>query len=346
MSYKKFQTYFFVTVLSLSLLLTLIVFEPYVVLLAFGGVLAIISKPIFDRLRTWFKGDGLAAFITVFCVTVIILFPLAYVSTSLVSEIIDLVSNFKTGIDSKSIIDLLQRLLPESAHRHIPTIISGAKDILESSKNDLLNKGFSFFSDFFTAILGFFVVMISGYYLLKDGTHLKKEVLLLSPLGDEYDELVVHRIGVTVRAVMGGVVVIALIKAVVAGLVFWIAGVPAPSFWGAMTGFAAFIPVVGSALVTVPVALYLFFIGKIGAAVALLIVSVLVIGTIDNFLQPKLVQSKTNIHPLLILLSILGGIKFYGFAGFILGPVTLAITVVLIDIFKKEFKGYIENIQE
>jgi len=96
--------------------------------------------------------------------------------------------------------------------------------------------------------------------------------------------------------------------------------------------------------VTVPAIIYLLLIGKIGSAIGLSIVSFGIIGTIDNFLQPKLVEQKTNIHPLLILLSILGGLQFYGFAGFILGPLTLAVTMALIDIYKKEFRGYLEKV--
>jgi len=71
---------------------------------------------------------------------------------------------------------------------------------------------------------------------------------------------------------------------------------------------------------------------------------VTLIGTIDNFIQPIIVQSKTKIHPLLVLLSILGGFKFYGVAGFILGPLTLAVTMALLDIYKRDFKHYIQNV--
>jgi predicted PurR-regulated permease PerM len=343
MSYRKFQTYFFITVLSLSLLLTLAVFQSYLVLLAFGGVLAVISRPLFWRFQALFKGEGMPAFLTILCVSLIFLLPLAYLSTVLVAEILDVISGIRVGIASEGVVQALQNWLPVSVHQHIPTIIDGANNFLQSAKDGLFQGGLGVFSDAFKVVLGFFVVMISGYYLLKDGARLKKEILLLSPLGDDYDELVIERVALTVRAVMGGMLVIAVVKAVVAGLTFWIAGVPAPSFWGAMTGMSAFIPVVGSALVTVPIALYLLFVGKIGAAIAITIVSVLIIGTIDNFLQPKLVQSKTSIHPLLILLSILGGIQFYGFSGFILGPLTLSVSVVLIDIFKKEFRRYLEK---
>ncbi|MEA3249723.1 MAG: AI-2E family transporter, partial [Patescibacteria group bacterium] len=169
------------------------------------------------------------------------------------------------------------------------------------------------------------------------------KLLAMSPLADEYDELVFNKLSIAVRAVMGGVLIMGIIKGILAGVFFWVFGVPAPLFWGLLTGIASFIPIVGSALVTVPAVIYLILTGHLLAAVGLLAVSVAIIGTVDNFLQPKLVESKTKIHPLLILLSILGGLKFFGFAGFILGPLTLAVTLALVDIYEKEFKHYIEQ---
>jgi predicted PurR-regulated permease PerM len=114
-------------------------------------------------------------------------------------------------------------------------------------------------------------------------------------------------------------------------------------FWGTMTGLASFLPIFGSALITVPMVIYLFMTGHIGAAIGLGVVGLAIIGTIDNLLQPILVESVTRIHPLLILLSILGGFQFYGFTGFILGPLTLAVTMALLDIYKREFKNYAEH---
>ncbi|MBU1915759.1 AI-2E family transporter, partial [Patescibacteria group bacterium] len=137
--------------------------------------------------------------------------------------------------------------------------------------------------------------------------------------------------------------IMGIIKGILAGFFFWLFGLPAPLFWGVMTGIASFVPIFGISLTTIPAAIYLFLTGNIIGGAALLIISVTIIGTIDNFLQPKLVESKTKIHPLLILLAILGGLQFYGFSGFILGPLTLAVTMALFSIYEKEFRRYLEN---
>jgi predicted PurR-regulated permease PerM len=343
MSYKKFQVYFFITVLTMSGILTLMVFRPYLTLLAFGGVLAIISRPVYMRLLRYLKSEAAAAFLTVICMSLAMLLPSAFFFASLSAELLSAFSDLKGYFDGTSVLQVAEKYLPASIHGQIPEMLNEAARMIRSIAEALSNNLLEFFSNLFGIVFGGVVVLISAYYLLKDGSKIKMSLLALSPLGDEYDEIVLRKVIIAVSAVMNGTLVIGLVKGVLAGIFFWMFGIPAPLFWGTMTGFASFIPVFGSAIVTVPAVLYLLLIGRIGAAIGLFAVSVLLIGVIDNFLQPKLVESKTNIHPLLILLSILGGIKFYGFAGFILGPLTLAVLMAFIDIYEKEFRQYLQD---
>jgi len=344
MSYKKVQVYFFITILIISAVLTLLVFRPYFTLLAFGGVLAILAAPIYRYLLKLFKNATAASFLTVLVVVVAVLIPLVFFTAALTTEVIGLFTDAKSYFDTVSITQFLQANLPVSFHDQIPTVLDESVGVLRTIVEFLSTNLIALFSNLFAIFFGTLVALIALYYLLKDGGRVKKELLALSPLGDEYDELVFRRIIIAVQAVMGGVLVIGVIKGILAALFFWIFGVPAPLFWGTMTGLASFLPIVGSSLITVPAVLYLFLTGDYANAVGLLITSIALIGTIDNFLQPKLVESRTKIHPLLILLSILGGLEFYGFSGFILGPLTLAVTMALIDIYKKEFRNYVERV--
>ncbi|MEY4745270.1 MAG: hypothetical protein RL272_1215 [Candidatus Parcubacteria bacterium] len=344
MSYKKFQVYFFIVVLTVSGALTAAVFRPYLTLLAFGGVFAIVARPLYLHILRYLKSETAAAFLTIIIAASGILLPSAFFMAALTAELGVVFSNIKGFFDYTSLTQLLTRHLPAQLHDQIPALLSEGVRLVRGFADLLSTNLLDFFSNLFGIVFGFLVILIAGYYLLKDGVKVKRELLALSPLGDEHDEQVFRRVVVAVRAVMTGILIIGLIKGVLAGIFYWIFGIPAPLFWGTMTGFASFLPIFGSAFISVPSVIYLLLMGKIGPAIGLAIISVGLIGTIDNFLQPKLVESKTNIHPLLILLSILGGLQFYGFAGFILGPLTLAVTMALIDIYKKEFRSYLERV--
>ncbi len=316
-------------------------FRSYLTLLAFGGVLAIVSRPLFKYLFRYLKSDTAAAFLTVVVVSMTIILPTIYFFAALSAELVGLFGNVKGYFDLATLEQLLRRMLPPNMQDQIPAVINEALGLLRTVAGKLSSNLIALFSNLFGVLISFIIILIMVYYLLKDGTKIKNELLMLSPLGDEYDELVFQKVVVAVRAVMNGVLVVGLIKGILAGMAFWVFGVPAPLFWGTMTGMASFLPIFGSGLITIPIVAYLLFTGHLGAAIALTAVSITIIGTIDNLLQPKLVESKTKIHPLLILLSILGGFQFYGFSGFILGPLTLAVTMALIDIYKKEFKEYV-----
>jgi predicted PurR-regulated permease PerM len=343
MAYRRFQTYFFIALLTASLIVTLMMFGPFLKLLAFGGVLAVACQPLYRRLFKFFKSETAASGITVVGIGAVVLVPLVAFVATLYFEAVDVLtaagSELSQGLSSA----LLNKYLPDSVVPTVMSFLSDSQSVVKAVAGYLSNNLPSIFSNVMSAALGFFIVLFSTYYLLKDGQRLRAAVIALSPLGKEDDETVIARVMTTVRAVINGVVIVGVIKAALAAMFFWIFGVPQPFFWGAIAGVASIIPMVGTSLVTVPAAIFLFITGHVPAAVGLAAVSVGIIGTIDNILTPKLVESKANIHPLLVLLSVLGGFRFFGFAGFVLGPLTLAVTLALIDIYKKEFREIVEE---
>jgi predicted PurR-regulated permease PerM len=109
--------------------------------------------------------------------------------------------------------------------------------------------------------------------------------------------------------------------------------VPNPAFWGSVTVLAALIPTLGTTLVILPAAAYLYFASGLAPAAGLLIWGALAVGLIDNFLSPQLIRRGTRIHPFLVLLSVLGGISLAGPIGFLAGPLVLSILFALLDIY-------------
>lgn len=343
MAYRRFQTYFFIAVLTASLILTLWVFGPYLRMLAFGGVLAVACQPLYRRLLKFFKSETVAAGLSVLGIGAVVLVPLVAFVTTLYFEAVDVLTAASSELSQGLSPELLNKYLPDNLVPSLMNFLSDSQSVVKAVAGYLSDNLPGLFSNVMAAALGFFIILFSTYYLLKDGARLRTAVIALSPLGKDDDETVINRVMTTVRAVINGVVIVGLIKATLAAMFFWIFGVPQPFFWGAIAGLASIIPMVGTSLVTVPAAIYLFLTGHVPAAIGLAAVAVGIIGTIDNVLTPKLVESKANIHPLLVLLSVLGGFRFFGFAGFVLGPLTLAVTLALIDIYKKEFREIVEE---
>jgi len=141
------------------------------------------------------------------------------------------------------------------------------------------------------------------------------------------------QIGDTILATVNGSLTVALVQSILAGVMYTILGVPASMLWGGATFIAALIPVFGTFMIWGPIAGYLILIGSWVKALVLVGWGMLAIGTIDNILYPYLVGDRLRLHTVPTFFAILGGIGLFGPAGLILGPVTLAITIGLLQVW-------------
>ena len=134
----------------------------------------------------------------------------------------------------------------------------------------------------------------------------------------------------------------ALIQGILTAVGFTFFGIPNATLWGSVAAITALIPGIGTALVLLPAILYLYFSGETLFAVGLLLWGMTAVGLVDNFLGPKLASYGMRLHPFLILLSVFGGVGFFGPLGFLLGPLVLSLLFALIEIYfaiKKEHEG-------
>jgi predicted PurR-regulated permease PerM len=195
-------------------------------------------------------------------------------------------------------------------------------------------------------LLQLFILLYAFFYFLVDGPAILKRILHYIPLSpDEENQLLERFVSVT-RATLRGSLLIGLIQGGVAGVAFWVAGVPGPAFWGTVMVVLSIIPAVGASLIWVPAVIYLFMVGKVLAGVGLLIWCAVVVSTIDNFLRPRLIGRDARMSDLLILLSTLGGIVVFGVVGFIVGPIVAALFVTVWHIYGEAFHDWLPKAEE
>jgi predicted PurR-regulated permease PerM len=170
-----------------------------------------------------------------------------------------------------------------------------------------------------------------------------KTLMRLSPLKDKYENVLIQKFNSIVRATIKGTTLIAIIQGALGAVLFWATGVSSPVFLGIVMTISSVIPSIGSGLVWFPVGLAMIILGYPSKGMIILLVGGLVISTIDNLIRPKLVGRDTQMHPLLILFSSLGGIAFFGISGFVVGPVLMSLLLALWDIYSIEFKSQLEK---
>jgi predicted PurR-regulated permease PerM len=178
------------------------------------------------------------------------------------------------------------------------------------------------------------ISLIALYYFLKDGARIRAALLDRAPIADErYAKEIFSRIEMTVNSVVRGSLLVAVVQGILTGIGFFLFGIPSPAFLGSFAVVTALIPIVGTAVVVLPAVAYLAVSSTVGAAAGLFVWGVVIVGLADNFLRPQLMKRDVDIHPFLILLSVVGGIKFFGPIGFLLGPIVMSLLFALLDIY-------------
>ena len=336
MNKQKGQFYFLLALLIFFCLITFFIFRPFIYVLVFAGVFAVIFKGLHRRIltatrqRTWLAA-ALTTIVIIFC----ILIPLSLVASQIFREINQLYFSLSAGSGQTGLIEVIQEALTKLQNL-IPASFGFSFNLDQFARqaaNWLINNIGSIFSNVASLFTGLFIFVIGLFYLLKDGHELKKDLIKYSPLSDEDDRTIFDKLELAINSVIKGNMFVALIQGVVATVGLTIFGVPNPFLWGAMAAVSALIPGMGTSLVTVPAIVYLFLISHIWQGIGMIIWAAIAVGAIDNFLGPKIVSRRIRMHPFIIFLSTIGGIAYFGIAGFILGPIIVSVLFTLFDIY-------------
>ncbi|MEK7604216.1 MAG: AI-2E family transporter [Patescibacteria group bacterium] len=341
MTHSKVRPYFLVLALAGTCVLTALVFAPFLKPLALAAVFAVVLQGLYRRVGTVFRGwPSISALVTVLVSVVLIVLPLSLIGTLVAHEANMLYLSLESTGGGRTALAQMVLNIDASYGSVVPGLSAFAENasanidayIKEGLRWVTDNAG-GIFSSFSRILLSFFIFFIALYYLLRDGKRVRQFLIHLSPLGDIEDTHVLDRLELAVNSVIKGNLVIALVQGTLTTIGLTLFGVPSAILWGMVAAIAALIPGVGTSLVLAPSILFLFFVGETSQAVGLLIWSVIAVGLIDNVLGPKLVGQGMNMHPLLVLLSVLGGLLFFGPSGIFLGPLSVSLLFALLSLY-------------
>lgn len=334
MKNSRSANHFFLVLLLASATLVFFVFRPYLASIILGASLAVIFARFSGYLEKRLKlGKTIGAFLVTLFALLIILLPATFYGIKIVQEAgqaYSTISGPDFGGVFESFVRKIQTYLP-----WLPAATADIQNYLKTGLNLLVNNFGALFSGVMDLAVSFLISLITLYVLLKNSVALKKKILEWSPLPTILDEEIINKMHLAVSSVIKGTLGMAIIQGLVAGIGFIIFGVPQPMLWVLACVFASLIPIVGSGLVTVPSAIYLFFFGSPIAALGMLLWGTFLVGTIDNIIRPLLMEKGIDAHPFLILLSVLGGISFFGPIGFLLGPVLVTLLFTLLDSYPR-----------
>ena len=186
-------------------------------------------------------------------------------------------------------------------------------------------------------ILGLVIMMVALYYFMADGPGMVQAMVRLAPLDRNYVEQLLTEFDKVSRAVVVATLLAAAVQGMLGGVGYWLAGLDSVFLLTMLTAVLALIPFVGATAVWLPCALWLLVIDQRPVAAAMLAVyGVCVVSTVDNVIKPLVLHGQSNIHPLLALLSVLGGVKALGPIGVFVGPMVVAFLQAVLNMLRTE----------
>ena len=328
------QTLVLLAVTACGLYLCCLLAIPFLPVLAWALALAVLFTPLQCWLESKLNLPGLAAFISVMIIGLIVVVPSVFVVQHLVIQAAKSAALIEEEInagDWRQTLEAQPRFAPIAdwvkEEIDLPGMVKTVTTWLSSTAGLLVKT--SVFQ-----IIGFCLIFYLLFYFLRDRRAALLALRSLSPLSrHEMDKLFV-RVEDTIYATIYGTLAVACAQGILGGLMFWILGLPAPLLWGLVMGLLAVVPVLGAFVIWVPAALYLGLEGDWEKALILAAWGTIIVGTIDNLLHPLLVGKRLKMHTLLAFISVVGGLMLFGAAGLILGPVALTITTVLLEVWR------------
>ncbi len=327
---QKHSKYFFTACFIIIILASLYMVRHYLIAVISAMLLTYIFYPLYKGIKKIIINENISSLLTSLMILIIILIPTIFAGNALVNESIQVFNKVK-NIDFSNFEEKLSRYFDERIE-------------LDEYLKDFLNK-FSLLiaretSDFLITLprraLSFFIMLFIMFYLFKQGKDLIYKIESHLPLKESHRNHLSTRFNNVVYASLYGLVVTAVVQGAVGTLGLWVFGVSSPILWGVVMTILAMLPFVGAFLVWFPASISKIFSGDLFNGFGLLIYGLLIISTIDNIIRPKIIGSKGKIHPVLVLLGVVGGLKVFGVLGFIIGPLILAILTVFLDLYLLE----------
>ena len=317
-----------------------LMFQPFFNVLLWAAVLTVVFYPMHRRILERTQKPSLAAACSTLLVIFLILMPVTFITVAVVRELSGAAAAFQASDRTwensapPGVVWLLDRV-GQYVHIDRESARTFLVERMQTWGTALAASTLVVVGGAVGAIMQMLLVVFTLFYFFRDGERIRHAAYQMVPLQRVQWQDIITRTREVIGATVYGVLAISAIQGVLGTFIFWALGLPSPLLWGVVMFFLSMIPMAGAFLVWVPAALYLALTGAYTKALILVVWGVVVIGSIDNVLSPRLVGRRASLHELLIFFAVLGGLQVFGVLGLVLGPVVVAMTLALIEMARQ-----------
>lgn len=334
------------------------IFYPFLTVILWSSILFVFLEPLHRRFCGCRKPDRqqgskrpghtvrerVSALLLSVLGVLIVVVQLGFLGFAVMRQLTDLLRNalhfFEANRDRFSISEtsqlgvLLKGLLGESFDFRSLNLYREIQSLLLMGTNRLLSLSGSIIKNLVAFMVALLFMMFTLFYLLLDGASLGETVVSMMPIDPSHTRLFMNKLKETGKQLVKGYFLVAVFQACMMGILTAIFGLRNGLVLSVLTAIASFVPMVGTALVWLPLGLFMAFSGEIGRALLFLACAGVLVSTLDNFIKPVVLGGQLKVHPLFLFFSIAGGLVLFGFNGIILGPLVLMLFIAAGDLYK------------
>ncbi len=310
-------------------ILTFFILKPIIVPIILGLLFAYIFNPVYKKIQTLVKSKTLSAFIVLIGLIAIVIVPIICIVPILVNQLFGiyvLLQNFNFG---------------EYIGSFIQSDISSA---LAINLDNIIGKIFSTSLSQFTNVLvnlpslllRFAVFFFTFYFAIRDADKLWEYISTLSPFSEQTEKKILKEFRGITNAIVFGQVFIGIVQGLAVGAGLFFLGLSNVLVLTSVACIVSMIPVLGSWIVWMPVGIFLLITGKTFAGIFLLLYGAFFVSLIDNFFRPYILSRQSNLPIALSVIGTIGGLYFFGITGLILGPLTIAYVLIIIEFYRQD----------
>lgn len=353
MAGKQYEHLIHFIIFSLAIILFFKIVEPLITILLTSIIIVYISFPLYRQFKKLIPSQFFSIISTIGIIALILLLPFSYLTFIITQQTLDFYNSLSGNIAKGELVGFTC----ETPNSKICLIINkvegfsatrlanlGFDEYLQSGLKRLIKLTTDYLVKIPQAILGTGLALFIAYFLFRDGEKIMQKIVNWLPFRKKTINALVAQFKKITYAIVFAQLLVAFAQGFISIFGYYIFGLPLPIFWGVITAFFALVPTVGTAFIWAPASLFLVVGGylsqdyiAVAKGIGLFAYGILVINTIDNILRVNIIHAKAEVHPIIVILGVIGGANLFGVIGLFLGPILLSMLMTYFNSFRERF---------
>lgn len=329
--FKKFAV---IGVILFLIVLVFFILKDIMTEIFIGLLFAYLFYPFYIKLNRKIKSKNLSALIIVGSVLLVILLPLLLLIPTFIEQLFESYLAIRGADFSQIAFHIFPSLT--SSKEIIAEVIASSSYFSSAISNWLLELFQNTVRNIPVMILNVIIILFTFFFSLREGEYVKEYFSIIFPFQESYRKRFFMRFEQVTNSLLYGQLIVGIAQGIISGIGYFMFGIDKALLFTVLTTIIGIIPVIGPWLVWIPLDIMLFINGNTTEGIQLLVYGLFVINWIDTLLRPVVVAKKGQINEALALVGAIGGIYAFGLIGFIIGPLVLALLILLIEIYKGE----------